>query len=67
METSETSMETSETPFMFEHKMELNLKELHYQSIDILSHFPKNYLRKQISTFRSDENVVFELQKKKTS
>ena len=34
---------------------------------DILSHFPKKYSRKQITTLRSGENVVFELQKKKLS
>ena len=34
---------------------------------DVLSHFPKKFSRKQMTTLRSNENVVFELERKKLS
>jgi hypothetical protein len=33
----------------------------------LLSRFPKNYIRTQISPMKSDQNVIFALEKKKTS
>lgn len=44
---------------------EMFLQESHTHPFDILSHFPKNYSRKQMTPFSSKENIVFELQKEK--
>lgn len=36
-------------------------------NINILAHLPKNYTRRQLTPFKSNHNVLFELQKKRIS
>jgi len=44
---------------------EMFLQKSYTNQLDILSHFPKNYSRKQMTSFSTKENIVFELQKQK--